>query len=65
MENVKLQFQTPQDFQSFRKMASEGIVFASIAGLYIICNCELIDIASAINQFGAIVTDGPGAGLGC
>ena len=60
MEYVKLQFQTPQDFQKFRKMATESIVSTSIAGLYIICNCKMIDVATAINQFGAIVTNATG-----
>jgi hypothetical protein len=59
MERVKVQFQTPQDFQKFRKMATSSIVSVSIPGLYVICNCELLDIASAINQFGATVTDMP------
>ncbi|RYY85066.1 MAG: hypothetical protein EOO15_17950 [Chitinophagaceae bacterium] len=59
MENVKVQFQTPQDFQMFRKMATNHIVSVSIPELYIICNCALKEIAEAINQFGAVVTDFP------
>ncbi|RYZ26708.1 MAG: hypothetical protein EOP49_43115 [Sphingobacteriales bacterium] len=59
MEKVILQFQTPQDFQSFRKMAGESIISVSIVELSIICNCALVDIASAINQFGAVVRDAP------
>ncbi|TCZ67906.1 hypothetical protein [Flaviaesturariibacter aridisoli] len=59
MENVKLQFQTPQDFQKFRRMKAVTILSASVAGLYIICRCALRDIASAINDLGATVTDAP------
>ncbi|RYY39592.1 MAG: hypothetical protein EOO08_09815 [Chitinophagaceae bacterium] len=59
MEHVKVQFQTPQDFQQFRKMTPDAIVSMSIADLFVICNCELLDIAHAINQFGAVVTDMP------
>jgi|GEM_PF-2326499 len=58
-DTVILQFQTPQDFQSFRKMAAESIVSVSIAELSIVCKCAMIDIANAINQFGATVTDAP------
>jgi hypothetical protein len=59
MENVKVQFQTPQDFQKFRKMAIESIVSVSIPDLYVICKCAMLDVATAINQFGATVTDVP------
>jgi hypothetical protein len=59
MEKVKVQFQTPQDFQKFRKMAIESIVSVSIPDLYVICECAMLDVATAINQFGAIVTDVP------
>jgi hypothetical protein len=59
MEKVKVQFQTPQDFQKFRKMAIESIVSVSIADLYVICKCATLDVATAINQFGAVVTDVP------
>jgi hypothetical protein len=59
MQHVKLQFQTPQDFQKFRKMASGNILSVSIADLYIICRCAMEDIANAINQLGATVTDAP------
>jgi hypothetical protein len=59
MEKVKVQFQTPQDFQKFRKMAIESIVSVSIPDLYVICKCAMLDVATAINQFGATVTDVP------
>jgi hypothetical protein len=64
MQYVKVQFQTPQDFQSFRKMATDNIVSASIAELYIICRPANLDVASAINHFGAIITDMPDSASG-
>jgi hypothetical protein len=59
MQYVKVQFQTPQDFQTFRKMATDNIVSVSIAELYIICKGATLDIATAINHLGAIITDLP------
>ena len=58
-ETVILQFQTPQDFQSFRTRASGKIHSVSIPELTIICACEMEDIAEAINQFGAIIKELP------
>ncbi|TCJ14431.1 hypothetical protein EPD60_10600 [Flaviaesturariibacter flavus] len=59
MEIVKIQFQTPQDFQRFRKLALERVVSVNIAELSMICHCFMSDIANAINLFGATITDAP------
>ncbi|GAA4324495.1 hypothetical protein [Flaviaesturariibacter amylovorans] len=56
-EKVKLQFQTPQDFQKFRKMADGKILSFNIAELTVICDCRMVDVATAINKYGAIATD--------
>lgn len=59
MEIVKIQFQTPQDFQRFRKLATERIVSFDIAELSMVCRCIMSDIVNAINYCGATITDIP------
>jgi hypothetical protein len=60
MNLVRLEFQTPQDFQNFRKTVADNVQEISISNLSIICDCTMNDIEKAINQFGATVKDAPG-----
>jgi hypothetical protein len=57
MEKLKLQFQTPQDFQGFRKMVPDSIVSVNIAELTITCTCTKEEIAYAMGRFDAKVIE--------
>jgi hypothetical protein len=57
MKTVIVQFQTPQDFQGFRKLVQEAVISFSINNLEVVCKCDMKEIATAINQFGGIVKD--------
>jgi len=60
METIRLQFQTPQDFQGFRKLAGVHVISSSIQNLEVLCTCEMKQIADAITKFGAVVIDEKG-----
>ena len=55
METIKLQFQTPQDFKGFRLYVQDNVIEFSISDLTVTCNCEMGQIAEAINKFGGLV----------
>lgn len=57
MKTVIVQFQTPQDFQGFRKLVKETVVSYSVHNLEVVCKCDMKEIATAINQFGGTVKD--------
>jgi hypothetical protein len=54
MEKVTLQFQTPQDLSNFRKAACE-IKEINIRELTMLCECTQVEIARAMNYYGARV----------
>ena len=54
MEIITLQFQTPQDLATFRKLLGTDIIqSADIANLTLSCNCSKLEIAKAMNIFKA------------
>ena len=57
MGQITLQFQTPQDFQGFRKWAQEYITSYSVQQLSITCNCQVNHIADAITKFGGTIIE--------
>lgn len=54
MEKVTLQFQTPQDLSSFRKLIEDPCA-TIIKDLILVCNLTNLEIARAMNSFGAMV----------
>ena len=58
MEKIALQFQTPQDLSSFRKLIEDPCA-TIIKDLILVCNLTNLEIAKAMNSFGAMVIEPP------
>ena len=59
MQTIVLQLQTLQNLAGFRKMAADYITNVSIPHLTIQCQCNLPDIALAMNYCGTKVLHNP------
>ena len=51
MNEIRVQFQTPQDFQAFRKMVKKSLLTYDIMNLVVVCTCTSKEVETAMIQF--------------